>query len=63
MKEYKFVKTSEGIKGIKLGNKALEENIFVLVEQYAQEGWEVFQFVTAPLSGEMIQIIFVRDKK
>ena len=62
MKEYAFVKPSEGMKGIKIGNKALDDNITALIEKYAQEGWEVFQFMNTAL-GEMHQIIFVRDKR
>ena len=62
MKEYKFVSVGEGLKGIKFGNKALEDNIHALIEKYAQEGWEVFQFVTTAL-GETTQIVFVRDKQ
>ena len=62
MKEYKFVKADEGLKGIKFGNKSLDENIPALIEKYEQEGWEVFQFVTHGL-GEIVKIIFVRDKQ
>ena len=62
MKEYKFVKASEGLTGIKFGSKPIEDNVSLLVEKYAQEGWEVFQFVTLAL-GELNQIIFVRDKQ
>lgn len=61
MKEYKVVQTSEGLKGIHFGNKVIRKNISVLTENYAQDGWEVFQFVTTFL-GDIVEIIFVRDK-
>ena len=60
MKEFKFVKPSEGLKGIKFGSKVIEDNIAVLVEKYATEGWDVFQFMAT--MGELNQIVFVRDK-
>ena len=63
MKEYKFVKSSEGMKGIKIGDKHIQDNINVLVEKYAQEGWEVFQFISLALDLTVAQIVFVRDKK
>ena len=63
MKEYKFVKSSEGLKGIQIGGKKLTENCNVLVEKYALEGWKVFQFVVLPLEGTLMQIIFERDKQ
>ena len=63
MKEYKFVKSSEGMKGIKFGDKPIEDNINVLIEKYAQEGWEVFQFISLGLETTVGQIVFVRDKR
>jgi len=63
MKEYKFVKSNEGLRGIQFGGKKLEENCNVLVEKYASEGWKVFQFVVLPLEGTLMQIIFERDKQ
>ena len=63
MKEFKFVRPDEGMKGIKFGNKALDDNINVLVEKYAAEGWEVFQFLATGLDVVVTRIVFVRDKK
>jgi hypothetical protein len=63
MKEYKFVKASEGMKGIKIGDGALMDNINALIEKYAQEGWEVFQFITFGLETTIGRIAFVRDKQ
>jgi len=63
MKEYKFVKASEGLKAIQIGNATtLEENCNILVEKYSLEGWKVYQFTFAAL-GEIVQIIFERDKQ
>jgi len=63
LKEYKFVKSSEGLKGIQIGGKKLEANCNILIEKYALEGWRVFQFVVLPLEGTLMQIIFERDKQ
>ncbi|MDR2183522.1 MAG: DUF4177 domain-containing protein [Clostridiales bacterium] len=63
MKEFKFVKASEGMKGINLGEGPLLDNINVLVEKYAQEGWEVFQFISYDFERKIDRIVFVRDKQ
>ena len=62
MYEYKFVKTTEGMSGISLGNKKLEENYKALIEQYAQEGWRLVQLVYTSMSGPS-ELIFEREKK
>ena len=62
MKEYKFVKTTEGMKGINLGTKKLEENYKTIIEQHALEGWRLVQLVITSASGPT-EIIFERDKK
>jgi len=63
MKEYKFVNAMEGQKAIQIGKNAvsLEENCNILIEKYASEGWELFQFV--PVMADLLQIVFVRDKQ
>ena len=63
MKEYKIVSVDEGLKGIKFGNKVTEDNINVLAEKYATEGWEVFQFLATGLDVVVTKIVFVRDKQ
>ena len=63
MKEYKFVRSTEGMKGIKIGEKPIMDNINVLAEKYAQEGWEVFQFISHGMEMTIGQIVFVRDKQ
>ena len=63
MKEFKFVNSAEGMKGIKFGEKPIRDNINVLVEKYAQEGWEVFQFISLGMEMTIGQIVFVRDKQ
>ena len=63
MKEYKVVSADEGIKGIKFGNKVVEDNINVLAGKYAAEGWEVFQFLATGLDVVITKIVFVRDKQ
>ena len=62
MYEYKFVKTTEGMSGISLGNKKLEENYKALIEQHAQEGWRLVQLVQSSVSGPS-EIIFEREMK
>jgi hypothetical protein len=51
------------MKGIKIGEDPLLDNINVLVEKYAQEGWEVFQFITHGTQMTIGLIVFVRDKQ
>lgn len=58
--EYKFVKTTEGMSGITLGSKKLEENYKALIEQHAQEGWRLVQLVANAVSGPS-EIIFERE--
>ena len=62
MKEYKFVKVSEGMKRVVVSGKAMEDNILTLIDNYAQEGWDVFQFIHDGL-GAVLRIVFVRDKR
>lgn len=62
MKEYKFVKTTEGMKGISVGSKKLEDNYKAIIEQHALEGWRLVQLVTNSVSGPT-EIIFERDKQ
>ena len=58
--EYKFVKTTEGMKGVTLGNKKLEENYKALVEQHALEGWRLVQLIANAVTGPT-ELIFERE--
>ena len=62
MYEYKFVKATEGMSGVSLGTKKLEENYKALIEQHAQEGWRLVQLVHTSVSGPS-EIIFERKKQ
>ena len=62
MYEYKFVKATEGMSGISIGKKKLEDNYKELIEQHAQEGWRLVQLVQTSVSGPS-EIIFEREKK
>ena len=62
MKEYKFVKTTEGLTGINLGSKKLEEHYKAIINQHALEGWQLVQLVSTSVSGPT-EIIFERDKQ
>ena len=58
--EYKFVKTTEGMKGISLGNKKLEDNYKDLINQHAQDGWRLVQLLFTSIAGKS-EIIFERE--
>ena len=58
--EYKFVKATEGMSGISLGSKKLEENYKAIIEQHAQEGWRLVQLMATSISGPS-EIIFERE--
>ena len=62
MYEYKFVKTTEGMSGVSLGNKKLEENYKAIVEQHGKEGWRLVQLVANAVSGPT-ELIFEREIK
>ena len=62
MKEYKFVKTTEGMTGVNWGGKKLEDNYKAIIEQHALEGWRLVQLVSTSLHGAT-EIIFERDRQ